>query len=141
MLRLPIIVEPILPFQIPESHLRAVRKVTAAVFGVKRFRGVVRLYEKYHGDTLYYVTHEDKRILLTDREDAKLWGVENDCISPKVQQVSLDVVTTLYPGNTLQDVITMAQRNSLTLKAVPMRYQIQKMVSMKADEKFLNQCN
>ncbi|MHA2023984.1 MAG: hypothetical protein ACTSWQ_10020 [Candidatus Thorarchaeota archaeon] len=135
LLRLPIIVEPILPFQVPESHLRTARKLTAAVFGAQRFRGVVRMYEKYHGDTLYYVTHKDKRILMTDPEDAKLWGVENDCISPKVQKVSLDVVTNLYPGYSLQDVIVMAQRNSLALKVVPMRYQIQKIACKSADEK------
>ncbi len=135
ILRVPLIVSPILPFQVPDSHIRAARKITAATFGRKRFRGRVRMYEEYHKEVLYQVSHEDKTTILTDRDDALLWGLENGYNNPKVRQLSLEEAKMLYPMYDLSELITMAQKNSLRLKAEPMRHQLQKIMCMSADDK------
>lgn len=102
----------------PDSHLRAARGVAAAVFGKKRFRGEVEIYEPLAGDILYVASHRSKSWVGLSREDALIWSGMNGDTAPKVDEISISDIHKENPDLDRKKFIRRAQEDSALLRGV-----------------------
>lgn len=109
------LMEPLLPWRVPDRHVRAARKVAAAAFGMKRFRRPVRMYEPYKKEHLFVASYKKNKILLEHKEDAIIWGLKmKDHL--QVEKLSVDKAAKLF-NLSPQSAIETAQKMSMILKA------------------------
>lgn len=73
----------------PDSHLRAARRVTAAVFGKERFRGDVEVSVPGQLEEIYRVTIGDDTWFLPTIEDVDIWTKLRQVEKSKVERISL----------------------------------------------------
>ncbi len=73
----------------PDSHLRAARRVTAAVFGKERFRGEVKVSELDKLEVIYRVPIDDDILFLPTIEDVAVWTKLRGAEESNVEQISL----------------------------------------------------
>jgi hypothetical protein len=125
-----LLIEPVLPSNTPDRHLRAARKVAAAVFGLKRFNRPVRWYEQFRGSSLFLASHKKERILLVDKDDALLWGLKVKG-NPEVYEMTIDEAAKKFPNKTQQEVIELAQENSMRMRFIALRYELRSHLDQK----------
>lgn len=126
-----LLVEPILPSKTPNRHLRAARRVAAAVFGLKRFNRTVRMYEQFGGETLVLASHKKDRVLLADKDDALLWSLEIQA-TPEVYEIAIKDALKMFPNKTQQEVIELAQETSMRLKFIALRLELRRTLGQRA---------
>jgi hypothetical protein len=102
----------------PDSHLRAAREVAAAVFGKKRFRGEVKIYEPLVGDVVYVASHGSKSWVGLSREDALIWSGMNGDTTPKVEETSLSDILREDQNLDMKKYIQSVQEDSALLRGV-----------------------
>lgn len=73
----------------PDSHLRAARRVTAAVFEKERFRGGVKVSELDKFEEIYRVTIGDDTLFLPTIEDVAVWTKLRQAEESNVERISL----------------------------------------------------
>ncbi len=73
----------------PDSHLRAARRVTAAVFGKERFRGEVEVSGPDQLEVIFRVTISDDTWFLPTIEDVDIWTKLRHAEKSKVERISL----------------------------------------------------
>ncbi len=73
----------------PDSHLRAARRVTAAVFGKERFRGELEVSGLDQLEEIYRVTIGDDTWFLPTMEDVAICTRLRELEKSKVEQISL----------------------------------------------------
>ncbi len=103
---------PLTPFSIPDRHLRAVRKIGAALFNVRRFDRLF-LIDKTVSSIGYVVNRDDETRLFVDRTDAELY----------VSQIGegAEIVTQPLTKKTTRN----AQRNSAEIRTEMLRLMTQ----------------
>ena len=102
----------------PDSHLRAARKVTGAVFGKERFRGSVEIDEPSQDTTVYLATHNDETGDFLTKDDALLWIGIRHGQEPEVEEVPLVDILDENPNLTKKEYVKYLQDMSITLKTV-----------------------
>jgi hypothetical protein len=99
---------PLIPFATPDRHLRAARKIGAALFDVKRFDRLFLIREN-DSSTGYEVDQDDVFLLFMERTDAELYtftkGEESEIIAQPLTKKN----------------IFMAQRNSANIRTKVLR--------------------
>jgi len=61
---------PIEPMDVPDRHIREIRRVARAIFEVKRFDGI-ELFDSYPGEKMSWI--ESKKMSFVEKRDAVLW--------------------------------------------------------------------
>lgn len=104
---------PIESHDITDRHLREVRRVACAIFGLKRFDGI-ELFDIFHGDNLFWI--ESKEQVFMEERDAVLWCVlekKNELIE-HIQTYPLKIEM-VFSSEEQRKVIRDAQKNSARL--------------------------
>jgi len=116
ILELDLIIEPLRGP--PDSHLRAARKVAAAAFGKKRFRGGVKIFESYQDKVIYFVTMNNDPWMLPTRDDSLLWtGMKGDK-EMVVEETPLVEYLAENPDLDKKEILQELQENSALLRAI-----------------------
>jgi len=68
---------PLIPFDIPDRHLRSIRKLGNALFETKRFDNLI-LCETKDPSVIYSAIRGEESLTLSDIEDAKLWLLQEE---------------------------------------------------------------
>ena len=122
----------------PDSHLRAARKVAAAAFGKKRFRGGVKIFEPYQGNVIYFVTANNNQYMFPTRYDSLLWiGMKGD----KEMEVEETSLVEYLAENTDLDkkkILQELQENSALLRAITKRLYIKRLAGESAIRQLIN---
>lgn len=116
VLQMNLVLDPL--FGPPDSHLRAVRKVAAAVFGKKRFRGEVEIYEAFQGEIIYRATHNDETWILPTREDALIWAGMKDGKTPQIEEILLTEYLNENPDVSKKELLQKLDQSRILLQIV-----------------------
>ncbi len=100
----------------PDSHLRAARKVAAAAFGMKRFRGEVKKFEPFQSNVIYFVTVANDPWMLPTRDDSLLWTGMSSDKEMKVEEIPLVDYLAENPDLDKKEILQELQENSTLLK-------------------------
>lgn len=119
---------PLTSIDVPDRHLRSVRRVAALIFGLKRFDRLF-LYDEPFKETLFVVTGEEGPMLFIYKYDALLWCYQKDergKMASSVRAISIKEAQEEYYVNTRKrQVVRIAQQNSAILFADLLRLLIQ----------------
>lgn len=120
--------EHLMPFEIPDRHIRAIRELGAKVFNVKPFRGL-KLYDSMIDNTLIHAERkttsqmEDKNeargevMLFIDNQDAELWKLQRNDTHLMTKIVSPeDTRNESKQKATIPQIIRSAYENSLSIR-------------------------
>ncbi|TFH07542.1 MAG: hypothetical protein E4H14_08260 [Candidatus Thorarchaeota archaeon] len=110
---------PLTPLAIPDRHLRAVRKIGAALFNVRRFDRLFFI-DKPVSSTGYVVNRDDETSLFVDRTDAELYVAQAG--------EKTEIVTQPLTKRTTRN----AQKNSADIRTEMLRLMTQVMTGMSA---------
>ena len=117
LLHTPYHIESLMPWDSSHGHIRAARKVAAAIFGLQRFRNV-RMYGPFRGEKLCFIKKGKESALLLEMCDANIWsamslrtGLKSDItfLTP------LEAKEKLYPDWEVTEVIKLAQESSMRI--------------------------
>lgn len=128
---------PIPAMDIPDRHLRAVRRIAAAVFNVKRFYGL-RLYDRPVDDIIFHIQWKNPRVetinreehvFLISREDAVLWcqlNPESNATPEDIEPMRIERVRSrFFPSETRHAIIRRAQKACAALETELLRLLLQ----------------
>ncbi len=104
---------PLTPLDIPDRHLRAARKIGAALFDTKRFDNLV-LFETTDPSIIYSVTRGEENRTFSEEADAKLWLLQRN-EEGKIQSQSIKK----------KSISKQALQNSAAIRADTLRLMIQ----------------
>ena len=110
----------------PDSHLRAARRVAAAVFGKKRFRGEVEVFELNQLEEIFRVTISEDTWFLPTIEDVAIWTKLRQAEESKVEMISL--VDFLHQN---PDLNKKEFQDQLMLRSTILRTRIKRLYSRK----------
>jgi hypothetical protein len=109
--------ESLMPWDTSHGHIRAARKVAAAIFGLQRFRNV-RIYGPFRGEKLCFIKKGKESALLLGMRDANIWSAISIRASLKsdIQFLTpLEAKEKLYPEWDVTEVIKLAQESSMRI--------------------------
>ncbi len=122
----------------PDSHLRAARKVAAAAFGKKRFRGGVKIFEPYQDNVIYFVTMGNDPWMLPTRDDSLLWtGMKGDK-EMVVEETPLVEYLAENPDLDKKEILQELQEHSTLLRAITKSLYIRKRAGESATRQLTN---
>jgi len=118
--------EHLMPFEIPDRHVRAIRELGAKVFNVKPFRGL-KLYNSMIDNTLIHAERKTTSQmkdeakgevkLFIDNQDAELWRLQRDDNHLTTKTVSPeDARNKSEQEVTIPQIIRSAYENSLSIR-------------------------
>ncbi len=102
---------PLLSIDVPDQHLREVRKVARVIFDLKRFDGI-ELFEQFIGDQLFMTDLEQKWFI--DERDLVFWRIleKPETLYHKIHSFTMERLEKEISPNRLKEVIADAQVNS-----------------------------
>jgi hypothetical protein len=116
---------PLTPFNVPDRHLRAVRKIGASLFDVKRFDGLV-LFPSSKPHRGFLAARGEEQEVFVEKSDAELWLIQKE---PEESNVSEQKLTTQE--------IPIAQRNSAEIRTELLRLMVQTVTGTNAQARLL----
>ena len=113
---------PLTPFDVPDRHLRAARKVGAAIFEVKRFDNL-QLFEIPDSKSLYLAKREGEKKTFVRASDAKLWLSQL-----RKSEAHIEIL----PKSAEKATIREAQQNSAAMRSEMLKLLIQTVTGISA---------
>ncbi len=122
----------------PDSHLRAARKVAAAAFGKKRFRGGVKIFEPYQGNVIYFVTLNNNPWMLPTLDDSLLWTGMTGDKEMEVKETPLVEYLAENPDLDKKEILLELQEHSTLLRSITKSLSVRRLAGESATRQLAN---